>query len=677
MKQRTKEDPALRRLAALYGIQTAYVDVFGRRRVADREVLEALLAARGVHAYSARRVEYAIDERVRREASQLAQPVYAVRAGSAVSIPLHVPRSAGRVEIRVDYENGEGTAKSVDLDSLAIHGDFAPRGVASVIRRIPLGRLAAGYHRLHVHVGTAESESLLIATPRKAFGEPRGAWGTFAPVYALRSKNDWGIGDFGAADEFLDWSTARGASVFATLPLHPAFCDEPFDPSPYSPVSRLFLNEILVDLDAAGASEAGPGFARLREELAAERSQLRAASLVDYRRVFTMKMKMLAALAEGASEELRRDVDSFVAADAEVLEYARFRAMTDAERAPWKGWAPEPDADPARTNTYLWGQFLADRQLGALAKKARASGIGLYLDFPLGSSPDGYDVWKYRDQFLPGVSAGAPPDHSYGQGQDWGFRPLDPDALRQSGYDFFIRAIRTQLRYAGMLRIDHVMSLHRLFCVPEGIEPARGMYMRYHAEELYAILKLESHRARSIIVGEDLGTVPQYVRKAIGEHGFKRLFVLQRQLSHLKENPPGEIVDTMLASINNHDIPTFAAYWSGVDVADRTDVGIYDADAFARETAKRRAVKKRWVSILVEQNLLPADRCDDPYAIMRASNEYLARSAAAIVLVNVEDLWLETAPQNTPTTTWQRPNWRRKFRLTVADLKDVPAPLSR
>lgn len=664
MKNETTAD--LRHLARLYGFQTAYTDVFGRRRAADREVLEMLLASRGVHFGGPSGVGDAIEDRIRADAKRLAEPVVVVRSGNACMLPLHVPRAATHVDIRIEAEQERTIETKLALASRRIEGDFAHCGVDAVVRRIPLGRLAAGYHRLFTRVGNETAESLVIAAPRKAFGDPRGASGFFAPIYALRSKNDYGIGDFGSADEFLDWAMARGGSVFATLPLHPAFCDEPFDPSPYSPVSRLFLNELLIDIDAARGHGGG-----LNARAASERAQLKAASLIDYRRVGALKMSMLESIASELAPAGRDALAAYIAKNPEVLDYARFRAMTDARRAPWSTWPDatgENEVDTRRVATYACGQWIADRQLGALASKARSGGIGLYLDFPLGSSPDGYDVWKYRGLFLPRVSAGAPPDHSYGSGQNWGFRPLDPDVLRESGYDYFIRAIRTQLRYAGMLRIDHVMSLHRLYCVPEGTESSHGAYMRYRAEELYAILKVESHRAGSIIVGEDLGTVPRYVREAIDEHGFKRLFVLQRQLSHVKENPPGAIVGNMLASINNHDIPTFASYWRGIDLADRTDIGIYDAAVFAREVAKRRDVRARWIAVLVGQGLLREEDRGDVAAIMRASSEYLGRSDAAIVLLNVEDLWLETAPQNTPTTTWQRSNWRRRFRFTMAEI---------
>ena len=326
---------------------------------------------------------------------------------------------------------------------------------------------------------------------------------------------------------------------------------------------------------------------------------------------------------------------------------------------------------------HLYVQWCVHRQLSLLAGEARSAGQGLYLDYPLGTHADGYDVWRYQSVYARGASVGAPPDISFQQGQNWGFTPLDPERLRESGYELFIAAVRNHLRYAGTLRIDHVMGLHRMWWIGQGESPARGVYVRYRADELYAIFNIESHRSRTEIVGEDLGTVPSYVRTSMDQRGYRRLFVLQRQFTH-EVDPPGPVVPNMLASMNNHDMFPFAGFWTGLDIEEKHGIGIIRPERLEPERERRAHVRMLLLRFLEATGML-APNSDHSAAIHAAALDFLSRSVAGTLLVNLEDLWLETEAQNIPTTTFERPNWRQKFQLdleSIASSKSIADQLS-
>jgi 4-alpha-glucanotransferase len=312
----------------------------------------------------------------------------------------------------------------------------------------------------------------------------------------------------------------------------------------------------------------------------------------------------------------------------------------------------------------------------AVATHSKAAGVQLYLDLPLGVHPDGYDVWRERNAFCLGAAAGAPPDLFFTKGQNWGFPPLHPEAIRTQGYRYVIAYLRHQLQYAGLLRIDHVMGLHRLFCIPQGIEAKDGVYIRYAADELYAIVNLESHRQQTGIIGENLGTVPSYVNRKMARHHLHRMYVLQYALGPDQQQPLQPVPAETVASLNTHDMPTFAAFWDGLDITDRQDLGLLDqtgADEEQRQRETLKAALKQYLESLGWLQDLTGDGSDVYAACLR----YLAASPAQTVLVNLEDIWGETNPQNVPGTAAERPNWRRKSRFGFEQFRDLPLVLDR
>lgn len=527
---------------------------------------------------------------------------------------------------------------------------------------------------------------MLISAPRRAYlpapQDPAArTWGVFLPLYALRTGRSWGTGDFTDLEALLDWVGDLGGGVVATLPFLAAFLDEPCEPSPYVPASRLFWNELYLDpsrspdLPRCPEAQALLGSAALRGELA----RLRGAPLVDYRAAMRAKRPVLEALARSVFREpsaRREALLAFAAARPHLEDYARFRAVGERLRRPWHAWpshlregevrAGDYDEDARRYHLYV--QWLAHEQLSALAGQARRRGPGLYLDLPLGVHPDGYDAWREREVFARGVSGGAPPDAFFTKGQDWGFPPLHPQRLRAQRHRYFIAVIRHHLEHAGVLRLDHIMALHRLFWVPWGMEARQGVYVTYPAEELYAILTLESHRHRAVIVGEDLGTVPPRVRRAMHRHGVVRMYVVQYEARPDAARPVGEVATDFLAGLNTHDMPPFAAFWRGLDIRERQALGLLDAAAARQERSERLRVREAVVAFLRARGWLEG-RAAGPAGVLRGLLAYLAAGPARMVVLNLEDLWLERRPQNVPGTGPERPNWRRKARYRLEEFR--------
>ena len=664
-------DP-IRRLARAYGLLTEYVDAGQTRREADREALLAVLgllgaplardgAADAADAVRARRAERARRPLPRTLVSWLGEPtVLVVRLPVAATPPF-------RLELRLE---GERDARVVELrDRDAIGGArIEADGETFVERRYRIALdLPAGYHGLRLEGD--ERESLLLAAPVRVHAgaaaiEQNRAWGVFMPVHAMRRTGAAKpIGDLDDLAALADWVAERGGHVVATLPM---LAGSPDEPSPYSPISRLFWNEVFL---------AVPGDSTTGEAAAAPGDGSGVPELVDYAAAHARKRRVLerdaeAALADGepdalaAFRRLRPDVES----------YARFRATTERRGESWWSW-PERmragelrpgDYDEAARRFHLFAQWRMHESLDALARRTRETGAGLYLDLPLGVHPDGYDVWRHRDAFATDASVGAPPDPFFTRGQDWGFPPLRPDAMRDGGFAYTIETIRNHLRYAGVLRLDHVMGLHRQFWLPRGMDASRGVYVRYPARELYAILSIESHRAGAAIVGENLGTVPDNVNTAMQRHAIRGMHVVQFEVGPEREPPVTDPAPGGVASLNTHDMPTFTTFWTGRDLRQRVEWGLLDEAAARREEAERAVVRERTAPEL------GLDDAEDARAATHAWLERLAASDAALVLVGIEDLWGETRPHNVPGTWREMPNWRRRSSLTLEAMSDAP-----
>jgi 4-alpha-glucanotransferase len=637
----------------------------------------AVLRALGAPVHKAEDVAAALRERKRELWLQPVDPVIVAWRGEPCAAELRLREGvSGVVECSLRLEEGDSQRWAVALDDLPVTGRVAVDGDFFVGRCLPLPAVPDGYHDLRLEVGADAHCALLISAPPVAYvpdgWQSRWQWGVFLPLYALCSERSWGAGDLADMGAFLDWLDSLGGSALATLPILATAFQYPSAPSPYTPSSRLLWNEFYVDVAGAPGLE-GCGQARqvitspsFRDEL----QRLRANKYVDYERAAALKRRVLAELAHWSFSQpaLRQSIEAFVRRVPVVREYARFRATAEKLRLPWRRWPERPrsgrldssDYDPQAERYHLYVQWLAEEQLSALVEKTRKSGSSLYFDLPLGVHEDGFDVWKERGSFAEGVSGGAPPDSFFRGGQDWGFPPLHPGNVRQARYGYVIASLRHLMAKAGILRIDHVMGLHRLFWIPHGADAKDGVYVRYPAEELYAIICLESHRNRTVIVGEDLGTVPLYVRQTMKRRNVHRSWVLQFELPLEPKRRFRPAPLNSVASVGTHDTPMFAAYWENIGRISSAGGG-----------PPRRTARDRVIELLRARGVLERGRRPTRQEALRACLRLLAASSSPLVLISLEDLWLEKEPQNVPGTWKERPNWRRKARYSLEEIRTL------
>jgi 4-alpha-glucanotransferase len=679
---------ALQALAESYNVQTFYWDDKGQRQEASPEALTAVLRVLGASLQNPEEAEAGLRERRQALWRTPLEPVTVAWDGNPAEVALRLPASSsGSLHYHLILESGTEQSWSVPVAELPVTETAEVEGTRFAVHRLSLpGSLPMGYHRLMVERAGQSSSCHVFAAPSRSYAPPSGplkTWGTFLPVYALRTARDWGAGDFTDLEALIGWTQALGGGLVGTLPMLAAFLDQPFEPSPYSPASRLFWNELYLDPTRCPELERSPSARAFiaSTEFEQERQALRATSLVDYRRLMALKRRVLTELARAffaspgpRQEAFQRYLDSHPRAP----DYARFRAAGEKQQATWWTWPErmrrgdvvEGDYEQTHYRYHLYVQWQAHEQIGSLGARARAAGPGLYLDLPLGVNSDSYDVWRERDSFALGVSGGAPPDIFFTRGQDWGFPPLHPENARARGYHYFRDVIRHHLRHAGLLRIDHLMGLHRLYWVPHGLSARQGVYVRYRPEELYALLNIESHRHRSVLAGEDLGTVPEGVRPAMERHNVHRLYVVQYEAQPNPDRPIPPVYPGAVASVNTHDMPTFAGFWKGLDVADRKELGLLDEEACRQEHARRQAIRDSFVGFLRRQGWL--GDATDASSVLKAILQYLAAEPSQVVLAGLEDLWEAPDPQNVPGTWHERPNWRRKAAHPLESFDSLP-----
>jgi 4-alpha-glucanotransferase len=673
---------ALRALARLYGIDLTYHDIWENERVASDEALTRVLQALGAPINSPADLGDAHKHRLRTVWSRRLEPVNVAWNGRSAPLVLRIPASleGSTAECLLETEDGGEYSWQISLSDRPTIDGTVVDGTINLAKQLSgLEHLPLGYHRFKIEVGGRRDESLIISAPERAWSyaadtdNPR-RWGVFMPLHALRSHpTRWG-GNLSDLERLLTWVGGLGGSLVGTLPLLATFLDEPFDPSPYSPASRLFWNELFLDLDKIAGSSGGSTLLSASRGPLSESSSVR--DYVDYRTWSQEQRAVLQAASHsffqqgGAREPSYRE---FLARHPRVIDYARFRAIQERQRRGWVVW-PEglrdghigpADFDPKREQYHAYVQWLLCQQLDLLAQRSRDVGASLYLDFPLGVHPDSYDTWRERDSFANGIAVGAPPDVFFTGGQNWGFPPQNPDAIRENGYAYFSEALRNHMRYAGALRIDHVMGLMRLFWIPRGMGAQDGIYVRYAADELYAILALESHRATCLVVGEDLGTVPESVREAMAKHDFLRMHVAQFEMSADSGQALRPAPAASMASVNTHDTVLYGGFWEGRDIEIMRLLELISDDEAGERRTERGQLNRALGDFLKHAVERGADK--SPISALRAMLLHLAAGPAQVLMVTLEDLWLEREPQNVPGTgdDWQ--NWRRTARFSFEE----------
>lgn len=524
-------------------------------------------------------------------------------------------------------------------------------------------------------------------------------WGITCQLYGLASDRNHGIGDFEDLAVLAEVAATSGADFIGINPVHALFTADSDRCSPYSPSNRRFLNPLYIAIDRIPGLTAAPGFDE------SKRRRMCAGKKVDYPAVGRAKLGYLADLwrrivAEAGlwTDDARDRFDRFVAVGGEPLRaHTTFEALSHvmAARGLGAGWHSWPEefrnADSAAVKAFatehaedvgfhLWLQWIADAQLGAAASRARAAGmrIGLYLDFAVGNAPDGSATWFAPALVVSDASVGAPPDTFFSGGQDWGLAPLSPAALRARDFTPFRDGLASVMRHAGAVRIDHVMNLHRLFWVPRGMNPDDGCYVLYPLDDMLRALAQASNEHRTIVIGEDLGTVPVGFREMMGETAILSYRVLYFEWSRGAFRTSASYGRNAFLTASTHDLPPLSSWWAGKDIGIYVSLGTFTAEEeaerhrqrmddrrallirLAREAARRRfAVPVPETEVAVHGGLTPE--------LASAIHAYLARSPSRLLGIQFEDMCGADAPVNVPGTSEEYPNWQLRAPLSIED----------
>jgi 4-alpha-glucanotransferase len=603
-------DEAIRGLARRAGIAVDWTDAGGQEQQVSVPALTALLTALGLPNATPTDIE---ESKRKLVDQQVARPMLTATVGSQTIVPGAEQTGPGQVILE------DGTVAAVKLRA-------TEEGVVVPAIRIP------GYHRLLC----GDREWQLAVAPQRCttvddIAPDRQVWGLMAQLYSLRRSGDCGIGDTGALAALAEAAAQRGADAVTLSPAHALFPSAPERYGPYSPSSRLFLNPLLADPGAIfGKDEIGPIPESDR-------------GLIDWPTASRAKYAVLRRLFDNfRTPSLLADFDRFVAEGGERLaDHARFEAAQSGE------------ADGVRYHQFL--QWVADRAFADAQKRARAAGmkIGLITDLAVGIDRGGSEAATRPQDILTGLKIGAPPDIFNPQGQDWGLTSFSPSGLLASAFKPFIATLRTALRHAGGVRIDHAMGLMRLWLIPDGASASDGAYLSYPLDDLMRLLALESHRHGAIVIGEDLGTVPPEFREHCRKAGLAGMDVLWFQREGRQFLPPSAWRADAVAMTTTHDLPTVAGWWKTASDEDRPALW----DAFTEAG--------------VAQGAPPP--VDQPAPVVDSAIAFVADAPTPIALVALEDIVGTTEQPNVPGSLDGHPNWRHRFDLPSEELLHQPA----
>ena len=660
---RTDTDAALlARLADAAGIAPEWWDIGGRRHLVGPETQRALLAAMRLPASTSAQARESLERFAAGHQRRALPHAVVVREGTAPV--LDVTAEPGRYLV-IEGEDGAQEPLAIAVEAAGEMSCADSRSAS--VWRVTLPRLPVGRWRLWQD-GRPETVCALTVAPAACYLPPPlhdggRRFGLAAHLYAVRRADDQGIGDFTTLARLSMAAARAGAAVVGINPLHALFPDQRERASPYHPSDRRFLDPIYIDVASEDGGLDAPAARAALAHRAAELAALSAAKLVDYPRVWAVKRAVL----EAAFTAFDRDEDmaGFRAyGGAALQQFVTFQAIVE-ERSgtDWRRWpealrdAERATADPARMRFHTWLQWLADRQLGTAASESGLA-IGLYRDLAVGMAPDGAEAWAGARYLAAGVSVGAPPDPFSASGQIWHLPPPDPWRLRADGYRALAGVLGANMRHAGALRIDHAMGLARLFWVPDGATGAEGAYVAYPRDELLGELALESQRARCLVVGEDLGTVPEGFREALAAANVFSYRVLWFEREGRGFLPASNYPAHAVACVSTHDLPTLAGWRSGADIAERASLGQIDETTARQERAEEIAALQQAIG----------GPPDAP-----AVHGFLAATPSALVLAQLDDLAGEQTALNLPGTDRERPNWRRRLGVAVPELLEQPA----
>lgn len=700
----------IEQLAELVGIQPGYTDASGQQVVTSNESRDGLLRAMGYQLEDETQLQQTIEQLALGPWLQVVEPVTIIKAEQqqySVTLTVNEAMSHVRLYWKINCEDGNQIKQTVRLDELEVTDSRCIDGNRHNRYKLNIERLEQGYHHLEIELGNQVHKSRLIVAPQTCYSPNEAAdfkmWGFATQLYSLKKAQGWGIGDYGDLNNMVGKAAEQGASVIGLNPLHPLYPGNPAHRSPYSPTSRCFLNTLYIDVTEV------PNFTDCKpvktlynsHDFKQKLEDLNSSEYINYAETAAAKYEVLELLYAhfnrnhiSKDSELAKEFEAFKAEMGDDLYlFATFDALYEHFRKKdfnafgWMDW-PERYQDPdseyvkkfqarnrRRIDYFMYLQWLADRQMHQAAQTAKDKGmaLGLYLDLAVGCDGGGAEVWADKHAFVAGVGVGAPPDPMNVLGQNWGLTPINPVALRNRAYEPLIKSLRSNMRHAGALRIDHVFGLMRQYWVAPGLSATQGAYITFPLDDILRVIALESRRAQCVVVGEDLGTTPEGfgdLMAAAGLLSYKVLY-FERWESGLFQRPDNYPEQSMV-TVSTHDMPTLPGWWTERDLDWREKLNLYPNDEMAKhERNSREQSRDMLLSALLDAEVLAEDnkpQANPPEAnldLTLAVQSFLARTPGRIQMIPMEDAIGLHEQVNIPGTVDEHPNWLQRLPCTV------------
>ncbi|MGC5163088.1 4-alpha-glucanotransferase [Rhodococcus sp. DT1] len=665
----------LRELAGHHGISTTYVGWDGDEHDVSDRTLQRILAALDVPAATPEQISASLADVPDRPWRQMLPPSLVVTENEQRTFPVHVPHGDPVSVWVVDEDGREVAVEQLDIwvDPRLVDDRLVGRATFAV-PRLPLG-----WHTLHARSNDVESTATLVVTPVRLATADRilqqQRWGLAAQLYSVRSRRSWGIGDFADLADLAAVTGGHGGDFVLVNPVHAAEPVPPHEPSPYLPSSRRFVDPLYVRVENIPETAYLPRKHRAKlDESAARFTKVnKKAAQLDRDTTYRAKLDMLEhvyRVPRGPARQAR--FDAFCAQGGAALDdFALWCALAEkfgSRKSQWLTRAPSPDAPgvgelqeklAGRIDFYRWLQWVCDEQLTDAQDSARAAGldIGIVHDLAVGVRRDGADAWTLGDVLASGVTGGAPADDFNRNGQNWNQPPWRPDRLAEVGYLPYRDVVRSALRHAGGVRVDHILGLFRTWWVPEGFSPADGAYVRSDHEALIGILALEAQRADAVVIGEDLGVFEEWVQEYLARRGIAGTSILWFEKDGDTPRSPETYRRLCLTSVTTHDLPPTSGYLAAEHITLRSALGLLERDLeteLADEAVARDAVLR-----LAREHGFPVSEDDSDDAVtVQSLHRLIATSPSVLLGLSLADAVGERRSQNQPGTVDEYPNWR-------------------
>ena len=677
--------PEIADLAHALGVATEYWDQTGQHHDVPASTVHKVLDAMQIDVTTPAAIEAAWDRLHNGPWRRMVPHTVVATQGESKQVLVHVP-SGAPVEVWIELETG-GRVPMQQLEHWAEPRTIDGRLVGEAKFEVP-AELPLGWHEIHARseqgrgLPVLKQHGVLVCCPAY-LGLPtamqgRRTWGLMAQLYATRSRDSWGIGDLHDLGSVAEWAGQRGGGFVLVNPMHAAEPKAPIAPSPYLPATRRFFNPIYIRIEDIPEYDAMPALQKLTvAPLAMVASAAnRTPDLIERDPIWDMKLSALKAVFEQPmTSERAASFDAYCANEGAGLEqFARWCAFAEVHGTASQLWpegirhpnGPGIEAEAARLADrvvfFKKCQWILDEQFAVAQSRAKAAGMnaGIVHDLAVGVHPDGADSWALQDVLAKTVNVGCPPDMYNQMGQDWSQPPWRPDALVETGYAAYRDMLRTILRHAGGIRVDHALGLFRLWWIPAGEKPFNGTFVKYDHEAMVGILALEAQRAGAFVVAEDLGTVEAWIQEYLSKRGMLGTSILWFERDeHGGPLPPERYRELCFATVTVHDLPPTAGMWAGEHIRIRESLELL-ARPVEEEWSDWNRERAMWLQVLRERGFVTDDYSREPSVrdVVEGLHKYLAHTPSRVIAVSLPDIVGDIRTQNQPGTDQEYPNWR-------------------